>query len=332
MLRLISKAYGAIADLRNRLYDLGTLSSYDLGVRTISIGNITAGGTGKTPLVAYVAEKLAERGEKVCILTRGYRRKNEKQRVLVSDGERLLADPETGGDEPVELAEKLLGKAMVVAHADRVSAGKWAKEEFGITVFILDDGFQHRRVKRDLDIVCVNARDPFGGREMLPAGRLREPLHNLARADVVVVSNGDLVDNIAELRGDLSDMVPNSPVFLCEKHLRSFVPVNGSDGDIDPAVESVFAFCGLADPDGFFGYLRRRGVSLAGEHAFDDHHVYGQGDADELERQAKSAGAVCMVTTAKDAVKIRELRFALPIFVAKIELSFDNAGPFDEML
>src|SRR4051794_28781164 len=160
-------SYRHIADLPTSFYDRAGFGSYVLGPRTNSMENITAGGTGKTPLVAYVAEILADRGEKVCILTRGYGRQNENQRVVVSDGHKVLANAREGGDEPVELAEKLLSKAVIVADANRLAAGKWAKIEFGITAFILDDGFQHRKVRRGLDIVCVNAQEPFGGGKML---------------------------------------------------------------------------------------------------------------------------------------------------------------------
>src|SRR5688500_11489316 len=125
MLWAIGKLYGLIADIRNTFYDWGIFRSYSLGARTISIGNITTGGTGKTPLVAYVANMLAESGEKVCILTRGYGRESSG-RVLVSDGENVLVDARTGGDEPVELARKLIGKAIVIADADRVAAAAWA--------------------------------------------------------------------------------------------------------------------------------------------------------------------------------------------------------------
>jgi tetraacyldisaccharide 4'-kinase len=128
MLNVIGKLYGLVIALRNALYDRGMFRSYSLGARTISIGNITTGGTGKTPLVAYVADVLAEAGEKVCILTRGYGRSNPRERVLVSDGTNVLVDARTGGDEPVELARKLIGKAIVVADADRVSAAAWAKK------------------------------------------------------------------------------------------------------------------------------------------------------------------------------------------------------------
>src|SRR5215207_5749749 len=163
MLQLAGWLYGQITNLRNFLYETGVFRSHSLGERTISIGNITTGGTGKTPLVAHVAEILADAGERVCVLTRGHGRRNENERVLVSEGGRVLVDAAIGGDEPVELGRKLRGKAVVVSDADRVSAAAWAKEEFGSTVFVLDDGFQHRRAKRDLDIVCVDATNPRGG-------------------------------------------------------------------------------------------------------------------------------------------------------------------------
>ncbi|MEO8574783.1 MAG: tetraacyldisaccharide 4'-kinase, partial [Pyrinomonadaceae bacterium] len=160
MLNLLGKIYGVGADLRNKSYDRGIFKTHSLGAKTISVGNIMTGGTGKTPLVAYIAEHLAASGEKVCILTRGYGR-GSSGRVLVSDGEQVFVDALTGGDEPVELARKLIGKAIVVADADRVSAAQWAKENFRVTAFVLDDAFQHRRAKRDLDIVCIDTTSPL---------------------------------------------------------------------------------------------------------------------------------------------------------------------------
>src|SRR6188474_3451059 len=156
MLSLLGRIYAKIADLRNKLYDTGVFESAHLRAHTVSIGNITTGGTGKTPLVAYVAEVLARRGEKVCILTRGYGRANPGERVLVSDGQEILADPINAGDEPYELAQRLRGKALIIADADRRSAAEWAIRKFNVTAFVLDDGFQHRKVKRDVDIVCID--------------------------------------------------------------------------------------------------------------------------------------------------------------------------------
>ncbi len=246
--------YGKITDARNSLYDRRVLRSHSLGARTISIGNITAGGTGKTPLVALVSEILAGAGEKVCILTRGYGRENERLRVLVSDGESVLADARTGGDEPVELARKLIGKAVVVADPDRVAAAAWAKDKFDITAFVLDDAFQHRRAERDVDIVCVDATNPFGNGRLLPDGTLRESAGNLKRASAIVVTRIDLIENVSRLTSELSTLNPIAPIFLA-----SSVIADPDDADLQ---RPAFAFCGVGNPESFFELLRRSGYVL----------------------------------------------------------------------
>src|SRR5215210_5941933 len=149
--------YGAVTRARLRLYRSGFLKSESVGAPVISVGNLTTGGTGKTPLVEWLARALARENRRPCILTRGYGRVNASERVLVSDGERMLADARQGGDEPFLLAEKLLGLAAVISDADRVAAARWALENLRSDIFILDDGFQHLRVARDLDIVTVDA-------------------------------------------------------------------------------------------------------------------------------------------------------------------------------
>ena len=330
MLTLLALIYGKVADLRNRLYDRGILESFDLGARTISIGNITAGGTGKTPLVAYVAKVLAGRGEKVCILTRGYGRENPRQRVLVSDGEQVLAGVREAGDEPFELAKKLIGKAIVIADADRVSAAEWAKRKFGVTVFVLDDGFQHRRARRDLDIVCIDATQPFGGGKMLPAGRLREPLFNLDRADAIVVTRADLVHNIREVSETVGELAPDVPVFTGHNHIVRLVSLNGTD---QLAMNTPsFAFCGLGNPDNFFTRLRHDEVNITGSLPFPDHHFYSQHDVAKIESLANVSRAEALLTTAKDAVKLSELKFEIPLYVVEIEMRIDDVDAFSAML
>ena len=349
--------YGRAANVRNALYDRGFFLSHSLGAKTISIGNITVGGTGKTPLVALVAGILAENGEKVCILTRGYGRQNPKERVLVSDGENVLVDAKTGGDEPVELARKLIGKAIVVADADRVSAAKWALEKFGVTAFVLDDGFQHRRAKRDLDIVCIDATDPFGGGGVLPAGRLREPLANLSRADVIVITRANFADDIEDLKSQISDLNSDSPIFLAEnciarlQTLEEFHAKTQSSQRRDVNATTwnriglrfdgarLFAFCSLGNPDSFFASLSAEldakafeGLDLSETKAFPDHHYYSQTDIEGLEAKAMESCLDAFITTAKDAVKLKDLKFEIPCYVVEIEPVISDAAVFRTLI
>lgn len=331
MLALLASIYGKIVGLRNRLYDHAILESFDLGARTISIGNITAGGTGKTPLVAHVAGILADRGEKVCILTRGYGRRDPKDRVLVSDGESVLVDATTGGDEPVELAHKLLGKGVIIiADADRVAAAEWAKRKFGVTAFVLDDGFQHRRAGRDLDIVCIDAASPFGGGKMLPVGRMREPLENLSRADVIVITRSDLVENILDLRSQISDHAPDTRVFESRVVISGFTTLDGVPVELPDG--PALAFCGLGNPEGFFEQLRREDIRLTGTKAFADHHWFSQNDIDEVVQAARSVGADVLITTAKDAVRLSGFKFERPCLVVGIDVVVDGPEEFASLL
>lgn len=317
-------------NVRNHLYDRGVFGTYELGPRTISVGNITTGGTGKTPLVAYIATILAERGDNVCILTRGYGRRDPKKRILVSDRTQILESTADTGDEPYELASKLLGKASVIADRNRVSAAEFAKRSFGVTHFILDDGFQHRRAKRDVDIVCVDATNPFGGDQMLPAGRLREPVENLSRANAIVVTRADLVDDLLALRSQLSGLAPDAKLFSATSKTRVVDPKTGAA--TDATGRKIFAFCGLGNPDGFFRLAKRNGLELIGSKTFRDHHVYTRSDIAEIDKMARDAGADVLLTTAKDAVKLTEFSFEMPCRVLEIEVELDDPEAFAAML
>jgi len=326
---MLSAIYGKIVDFRNALFDRGIFRSHSLGARTISVGNITTGGTGKTPLTAHVASILADRGEKVCILTRGYGRKHPTRRVLVSNFDGLLANAATGGDEPVELAKKLFGKAVVIADANRVAAGLWAKAEFGITAFVLDDGFQHRKVKRDVDIVCIDANDPFSNRKMLPAGRLREPVEGLERADIAVVVRSEGASALTPLYKDLQNTAPILAIFEARKTVTRIRPVE--NGPV-PDDHRFVAFCGLGNPESFKVLLAQQGVTVAGFHDFADHHRYSQADIEALNNAAFEKNATAFLTTGKDAVKLDGLRFSLPVFVVEINLSLDDPEGFAALL
>ena len=172
----LSAIYGAITRTRLSLYKRGTFRTTALSRPVISIGNITTGGTGKTPLVEWVARRLSEHGKRVCVLTRGYGRTNPSDRVLVSDGNGVFSNPEVAGDEAFLLASNLNGSVPVISDANRITAGQDAIKHLGAECFVLDDGFQHLRVARDLDIVTIDATNPWGGGSLLPFGRLREPL------------------------------------------------------------------------------------------------------------------------------------------------------------
>ncbi|MBV9927105.1 MAG: tetraacyldisaccharide 4'-kinase [Acidobacteria bacterium] len=318
--------YGAVTRARLRLYRSGLLKSERVGVPVVSVGNLTAGGTGKTPLVEWVARALRREGLKTCVLTRGYGRADESRRVLASDGGRVLAGVEECGDEPRLLAERLLGVAAVVCDRDRVAAARWALEELGTEVFVLDDGFQHLRIARDLDIVTVDATAPWGGGHMLPRGRLREPASGLARAGCVVITRAELAEDLEGLRAEVARLSGGRAAVFASR-VRTLGLKSLSEADVK--LESVRAgavgvFCAVGNPAALFEHLRRGGFEVCYTRAFRDHHAYAQADADAVSREASARGARALLTTAKDAVKLRGLDFALPCYVVEAGLEFDD--------
>ena len=354
----LSILYGALTRARAGLYRSGFLKTEEAGVPVISVGNLTTGGTGKTPLVEWVALALAREGLRACVLTRGYGRADESRRVVASDGERVLAEVAECGDEPRLLAEKLLGAASVVCDRDRVGAARWARAELRAEVFVLDDGFQHLRIARDLDVVTLDATDPWGGGHFLPRGRLREPASALARADCVVITRAELAEDLGGLRAEVARLGGGRAVVLTSRvRTRGLVPLEefGARLGRDAAEEEaesrgvgaselegvggralvaenpdtslrVAAFCAVGNPRAFFEHLRRDGFELCHTRAFTDHHAYTAADADVVSREAARGGARALLTTAKDAVKLRGLGFALPCYVVEAGLEFDEEG------
>lgn len=324
------------------MYRQGITRSHDLDVPVISVGNLTVGGTGKTPLVAFAAKVLAENGRKVCILTRGYKRENPNERVLVSDGENILAEVKQSGDEPYELAQKLLGIAAVIADKDRTAAGVWAKEKLGSDAFVLDDGFQHFQLKRSLDLVTVDATDPFGNGWLLPQGTLREPVANLARAGAVILTRANLAGSAGDLdalKAKVQGLAPAAAVFTSQNNTSNIIPLAKLfDEKRTVAIRSLLpktrtlAFCAIGNPDSFFRQLMAEGFELAGTNKFPDHYKYTERDASTLNELARKWNADILLTTVKDAVKLKDFRFDVPCYVVESAPVFDNEEGLRELI
>jgi tetraacyldisaccharide 4'-kinase len=290
-------------------------------------------------MVALVARLLADNGEKVCILTRGYGRKNPANSVLVSEGKTVRVDAVTGGDEPVELAFKLIGRSAVIADRDRVSAARRALEELGSTVFVLDDAFQHRRAGRNIDIVCIDSTNPWGNGEILPAGTLRERAGNIVRADAVVITRTDIVKDVTAIEDEIHRLHSDAVVFRSSNKISRIVELhrflelgkddNSASEDID---KPVFAFCGLGNPSNFFRQLELNGMNLGGRKTFPDHYFYSQADITEIEKKARGSGAETLITTVKDAVRLTQTAFSMPCYVAEIETVMADPDAFRDLI
>jgi tetraacyldisaccharide 4'-kinase len=325
-------AYGAAGRVRRALYRAGVLRVERVAAPVVSVGNITAGGTGKTPLVEWLARAAARDGRRVCILTRGYGRADAGKRVVVSDGERIMAEALEGGDEPRLLAENLRKESVaVVCDANRAAAARWAVEHLRSDAFILDDGFQHLRIARDLNILTLDASDPWGGMQLLPRGRLREPLCELKRADLIVITRAELAVDVEDLRMRAEHLSGGRPVLIARTATLGIKLLTTAQSEarertleIESIPRPLAAFCAIGNSLAFFAHARREGLDINHTRPFADHHVYTQSDIDACVREAVRHGARALLTTAKDAVKLRALNFALPCYVLEIALKFDD--------
>ena len=292
---------GAVA-LRTAAYRRGWFSTERLEVPVISVGNLTFGGTGKTPTVIALVRDLIALGRRPAILTRGYKRRDDRQIVVVGPELRHTAD--AVGDEPLEMARRLPGVPVIV-DADRVRGGREAIRR-GADVVLLDDGFQHLRLERDLDLVVVDAGDPWGGGRLPPMGRLREPVDALGRADAVLVTKvpSEWRSLVAEIEKDISAANPDLPVLVARvEPNRVLVP---GDGWCDAGCLTdtrVFAVAGIGRPQGFSDTLVEAGAQVIGHEWLPDHHDYTAEDLARVVAAAKNLDAV-LVTTGKDAVKL----------------------------
>lgn len=331
----LSILYGAVIRLRLLLYALRIFRSEAVSAPVISVGNITVGGTGKTPVVEWIARRLAGNGLKVCVLTRGYGRTNPRQRVVASDGETQNISVRETGDEAMLLSKNLAAKAAVVCDANRVNSAQWAINNLGSEVFVLDDGFQHLKISRDLNIVLIDAMDPFGNGRLLPFGRLREPLSGLARSDAVLITRSDQVENIEPLRSMITEYCGKTPIFAARTVVRRIVDLHGKEADLqheNTRALGILAFCGIGNPLSFFTQLRDDGWKIADKKIFRDHHVYSQSDVDELVTHARRVGVNRLITTAKDSTKLGGLKVELDCLVVDIDCEIDQDETLAELI
>ena len=296
-------AYRAAVRLRNALYDSGYLKSRRLPCPVISVGNLTVGGTGKTPVTSFLAGMLSDSGYRVAVLSRGYRRRGGRRPVLVSDGRTMLADPDRSGDEPYQISRQNPGVAVAVG-ADRVAAARLVCTPSPPEVILLDDAFQHRPVYRDIDLILVDGRDPWGNRRMLPFGPLREPPSAISRAHALVITRG-----AGECPGDVEEQLaahnPEAKVFFLRIEADRFLRPDGETVDRTALKGfSAYAFSGIARPERFEADLRALGIRIVGARQFADHHRYRPRDLEAIARSARSLGAEVLLTTEKDLIRI----------------------------
>jgi tetraacyldisaccharide 4'-kinase len=329
----LAAGYKMGAVLRRAAYRRGWLSTRSLGHPVVSVGNLTVGGTGKTPLVAYLADLLLKRGWKPSILTRGYGRRNESELIAVEPARERSPNPREVGDEPALLARKL-PQVPIVVGADRFLAGFLAESRFNADVHILDDGFQHMALARDVDIVVVDVTQKFSDAALLPAGRLREPVSALQRAHIIILSRVELGD-AAKVKEQVRGVNPRAMIFSIATRLREILTL--ADGSLHDVEEwrgkPALAFCAIGNPRAFFADLRRWGFTVVEEAAFRDHHVYTCAELDRLTARARQAGATALLTTEKDGMNLPpEWKSEFPVRACVVETEFHKAGVFEEAL
>ena len=302
-LSLPALMYSSAIRLRNLSYDHGLLGQKSLRCPVISVGNLTVGGTGKTPMVIHLAGLLGGWGLKPAVLSRGYGGRSTKEVNVVSDGRSILSGPDECGDEPFLLARRL-PTVPVLTGPRRAVTGQYALSHFGTDVVILDDGFQHRSLRRDIDIVLMDSRHPLGNGHLIPRGPLREPFSSLRRADLFVLTRA-AKDGKTPFESRLAEELPSIPVFTsCHRPGRLMEGDGISRPLSDLAGRKIYAFAGVARPDSFRESIESLQGVIAGFRAFSDHHRYGLGDIADMEKEAGSLGAELILTTEKDGVKL----------------------------
>jgi tetraacyldisaccharide 4'-kinase len=310
----LSLLYGAVVRTRVWMYQGGWFKQRRLKGIVVSVGNLTVGGTGKTPMVIWLAEKFLAEGKHIAILSRGYRGSNRTS------------------DEIELMKFRLQDRVAFGVGRNRFAEGRRLEAQQSIDIFLLDDGFQHVQLARDLDILLMDASRPMQGELLLPAGRLREPLSAMSRANLVVFTRTETVPGSVEAIGKLSQF----PVFSAATRLLGFRRYGGGiqmQSREEIGAGPLFAFCGLGNPDAFFRDLQTWGLPICGRAAFADHHRYTERDVLTIKEAGKKAGANAFVTTEKDAQNLSGLKFEeAPVYISVIDLVVSPEGDFHSVL
>ena len=317
----LSWIYGLIIWIRNRLFDIGFFKSKTFKTPIISIGNITTGGTGKTPMVIYLTKLLKKNNYKPGIVSRGYGR-NSTGLIMVHDGNKLLTDIDKAGDEPYLLGEKLNNIPIIVCE-NRIDGIQKLLENRLVDIIILDDAFQHRYIERDLDIVLISSNDKIGDYHLLPWGKLREPLYVLKRAQCIIYSKTKQFQNPSQ-HEIINPNIITSPI---TNIIQPIIMKMGETGykKVFSVDEPVFAFCGIGDSNSFVQTANELGLKIIGTHFFQDHQNYNTKILQRLSIQIQNSKCKAVITTEKDKVKIPESFMKKFIFyVIKIDVVFEN--------
>ena len=313
-----SYAYRCVLAVRNHYYDSLALPAW-LGIPVFSVGNLTVGGTGKTPMTLHLCQRLVERGRRPAVLSRGYK-----------------ASAEGLADELL-LVSRRCPRAVAIANPNRVAAGELAVEQYGADAGVLDDGFQHRRLARDLDLLLIDATEPFGFGHVLPRGLLREPVQNLRRADVVVITRCDQVpsETLDQIEAAVRAIAPQMPLLHAVHQPAGFADLAGQLMP-NPPTGRVGAFAGIARPAAFARTLADLGCTPAATRWWPDHHIYTEADLAALRRWVLESRLDALVTTEKDAVKLTRLDADWPVPVAALRIDLallaDGGKILDEMI
>tara|TARA_B100000686_G_C16768660_1_gene963536 strand:+ start:724 stop:1812 length:1089 start_codon:yes stop_codon:yes gene_type:complete len=324
VLNAVSFFHSALMRLRSRGYSAGWLSSKKLDCRVVSIGNLTLGGTGKTPMTLWLARMLRSRGHRPAILSRGYKGTTQGSTNVVCDGQNVLLSPESAGDEPVMLASRLKDVPVLVG-ANRYSSALFASQHFDSDVLLLDDGYQHLALRRDCNILLLDCANPFGNGLVFPSGHLREPIEAIERADVICFTRCSEEGSFST--GDFP-LKLSKPSVKTRPRLSAWVRLDTGERLPPEGLcgESVLAFCGIARPEDFQRLLDKAGVRTVSKFDFSDHHFYSKKDLNLMQRGLGKAR--CIATTEKDAVKIRLFSWDVPIFYAEIDLDVFEGEEF----